>query len=105
MGAGLHGKNGLPQDTCIHLFRIHVLPVLTYGFGIFSLDENDMKPIQLFQRTMLKQILSLGDNVADPTVHILSGIPPIEFEVHRQALGHLGLIARKESSTEYRLAK
>ncbi len=84
MGAGMHGKNGLPQDTCIHLYKIHLLPILTYGLGIFSLSENDLRPLEFFQKTMLKQIISLADNVADPAVHILSGI---KFEVHRQAQG------------------
>ncbi len=105
MGAGMHGKNGLPQSTCIHLYRIHVLPVLTYGLGIFNLEEKDLKPIEHFQRTMLKQIMSLADNVADPAVHVLSGVPPVEFEVHRQALGYLGSIARKSLSAEYAMAK
>ena len=62
MGAGLHGKNGLPQDCCIHLYQIHILPILTYGLGIFSLDENEIKPLEQFQKTILKQILSLSDN-------------------------------------------
>ena len=54
---------------------------------------------------MIKQIISLADNVADPAFNILSGIPPVEFEVHRQALGYLGSIARKDSSAEYSIAK
>ena len=105
MGAGLHGKNGLPQDTCLHLYKIHILPVLTYGLGIFSLKEKSLEPLEHFQKTMIKQIISLADNVADPAVNILSGIPPVEFEVHRQALGYLGSIARKDSSAEYSVAK
>ena len=105
MGAGLHGKNWLPPDICLHLYKIHVLPVLTYGMGIFSLKEKDLEPLELFQKTMIKQIISLSDNVADPAVYVLSGIPPIEFEVHQQALGYLGCIARKDSSAKYSVAK
>ena len=33
------------------------------------------------------------------------GIPPVEFEIHRQALGYLGSIACKETSAEYSVAK
>ncbi len=105
MGAGLHGKNGLPQDTCIHLYKIYVLPVLTYGLGIFTLDETGIKPLEQFQKTILKQLLSLADNVADPTIHLLSGIPQVECEIHRQALGFLGSIARKDSSIENSVAR
>ncbi len=105
MGAGLHGKNGLPQDTCVHLYKIHVSPILTYGLGIFSVDDNDIKPMEQFQKTTLKQLLSLADNVADPTIHLLSGIPPVQYEIHRQALGFLGSIARKKSSVENDVAR
>ena len=31
MSAGLHGHNGLDPATCIHLIKIYVLSVLTYG--------------------------------------------------------------------------
>ncbi len=95
----------LPQDTCIHLYKIYILPVLTYGLGIFSMKEDDIKPINQFQKNLLKQLLSLADNVAHPTVHLLSGIPPVEYEIHRQALGFLGSVARKESSVEYSVGK
>ncbi len=105
MGAGLHGKNGLPQDTCIHPYKIYVSPILTYGLGIFSTDENDIKPLEQFQKTTLKQLLSLADNVADPTIYLLTGIPPVQFEVHRQALGFLGSIARKDTSIENHVAR
>ena len=105
MGAGLHGKNGLPQDTSIHLYKIHALPVLTYGMGVFSVTEDDLKPLEQFHKTTIKQLLSLADNVADPTIYLLSGIPPIQFEVHRQILGFLGSMARKDSSVEHSIAK
>ena len=54
---------------------------------------------------VIKQIITLADNVADHAVHILSGIPPIEFGVYRQALGYLGSIAWKDTSAEYSIAK
>ncbi len=50
MGAGVRGKNGLPQDTCIHLYKIHGLPVLTYSMGVFSVTEDDLKPLEQFQK-------------------------------------------------------
>ena len=31
MGAGLHGVNGLPVSTCLHLFNTYILPRSTYG--------------------------------------------------------------------------
>ncbi len=72
MGAGLHGKNGLPQNTCLHLYRIYIVPIMTYGLAIFSLEEKHLKSLELFQKGMLKQIMSLPDNTSDPAVYILS---------------------------------
>ena len=83
----------------------HVLPVVTNCMGIFSLKEKDLEPLELFQKTMIKQIISLSDNAAHPAVYVLSGIPPIKFEVHPEVLGYLGSIARKDSSAEYSVAK
>ena len=105
MGAGLHGKNGLPHSTCMHLYQIYVLPILTYGLCIFSLEEKHFKPLEKFQKSMLKQLLTLADNTADPALYILSGAAPIEMEIHRQALSMFGAISRHPQSAEWELAK
>ncbi len=105
MGAGLHGKNGLPQHTCMHLYQIYIIPVLTYGLSIFSLEEKHTKPLEQFQKSMIKQILSLADNTGDPAVYVLSGAAPLEYELHRQVLSLFGSITRHPESAEYKLAK
>ena len=105
MGAGLHGKNGLPQKTCMHLYRIYILPVLIYGLSIFSLEEKHFISLESFQKSMIKQILTLPDNTADPAVYILSGAAPLNLEIHRQALSLFGSIARHPESAEHELAR
>ena len=51
----------------------------------------------------MKQILSLYINVADPAIYILSGLLPIEAEIHIKAFGS---ITRSEhTSIEWRLAE
>ncbi len=54
---------------------------------------------------MLKQLLTLADNTADPALYILSGAAPIEMEIHRQALSMFGAISRHPQSAEWELAK
>ena len=55
---------------------------------------------------MLKQILSLYTNVADPTIYILSRILPIEAEIHIKAITLFGNITRSDrSSIDWRLAE
>ncbi len=99
------GRMAFPPDTCLHLYKIYVLPVLTYDLGIFSLKEKNLEPLEHFQKTVIKHIITLSDNVADHAVHNLSGIPPIEFGVYQQALGYLGSIALKDTSAEYSIAE
>ncbi len=105
MGAGMHGKNGLPHQTSTHLYQIYILPILVYGLSIFSLEDNHLTTIERFQKSIIKQILSLADNTADPAVYILSGTAPLEFEIHRQALSLFGSICRHPDSAEYELAR
>ncbi len=105
MGAGLHRKNGLPQKICMHLYQIYILPILVYGLAIFSLEDKHIRPLEGFQKTILKQILSMADNTADPAVYILSGAASLDLEIHRQALSIFGSITRQPYSAEYELAR
>jgi hypothetical protein len=47
----------------------------------------------------LKQILSLYINVADPAIYILSGLLPIEAEIHIKVLTFFGNITRSEHTS------
>ncbi len=105
MGAGLHGKNGLPQRTYMHLYQIYITPVLTYGLFIFNQEEKHTKPLEQFQKSMIKQILSLADNTGNPAVYFLSGAAPLEYELHRQVLSLFGSVTRHPESAEHQLAK
>ncbi len=89
----------------MHLYQIYILPILTYGLCIFSLEEKHTNPLEKFQKGILKQILSLADNTADPVVYILSGAAPVQLEIHRQALSMFGSIIRHPDSAEFELAK
>ncbi|CAG2193653.1 unnamed protein product [Mytilus edulis] len=57
-------------------------------------------------KKLLKQILSLNINVADPAVYLISGLLPIEAEIHIKILKIFGNIKRaNENSCEWRLAE
>ena len=100
MGAGLHGENCKHACTC----TIYIIPVLTYGLSIFSLEEKHTNHLEQFQKSMIKQILSLADNTGDPAVYVLSRAAPLEYELHRQVLSLFGSITRHPESAEYKLA-
>ncbi|CAC5396897.1 unnamed protein product [Mytilus coruscus] len=105
MGTGLHGENGLDPETSIALLRTYILPILTYGLEIV-IPKGKILTIYNSNKKLLKQILSLNINVADPAVYLISGLLPIEAEIHLKILTMFGNITRaNKKSSEWRLAE
>ena len=106
MGAGLHGENGIDPATSISLLRPYILAILYYGLEILLPTGKMFDQINIEYKKMLRHMLSLYTNVADPTIYILSGILPIEAEIHIKAITLFGNITRSDrSSIEWRLAE
>ena len=69
MGAGFHGKTGLNPPTLIHLWKVYVLPILTYGLELFDLNEKTLVQLESFQGQILKQLLGLSKNTPYPAIY------------------------------------
>ena len=105
MGSVFHGRNGIDPETIISLIKTYVLSVLSYGLEIFLPSGKNMECLQVYFKKLLKQLLSLPNNVADISIYILSGLLLIEAEIHLKALSLFGNITRtKRSSVEWKLA-
>jgi hypothetical protein len=61
--------------------------------------DNNPESININYKKMLKQILSLYINVADPAIYILSGLLSIEAEIHVKAITLFGNITRSDRSS------
>jgi hypothetical protein len=61
--------------------------------------------LEIFYRKILKQILSIPTNTADPAVYILAGAIPIESRIHKLALGMYANIFRTTHSIEREIAE
>jgi hypothetical protein len=61
--------------------------------------------LEIFYRKILKQILSIPTNTADPAVYILAGVIPIESRIHKLALGMYANICRTSNSIEREIAE
>ncbi|CAC5401005.1 unnamed protein product [Mytilus coruscus] len=106
LGGGFHGHNGLDVETMVHLYKIYISPVLLYGLELILPTTSSLTLLENFQKKLLKQILSLPTCVADITVNILTGILPIEAQVHIRALGLFNNICNQpDDSVEKSLAK
>ena len=85
-GGGYRGNNGLDPDTLINLFKTYITPVLLYGMELIIPKATPLIQLELFQKGMLKQILSLPTRTAEAAVNVLSGILPLEAQIHIRAL-------------------
>ena len=102
----LHGENGLDPLTAVHVFQIHVLPVLLYGLEVAVPSKTNLDILERFLRTSLKQILSLPTSTASPAVYILTGILSSEAMIHKRILALFGSICQLcEESVEKRLSR
>lgn len=105
-GNGFHGYNGLDVDTMIHLYKIYIQPVLLYGLELILPHGKYLEKLEIAQKRLLKQILALPNSVADIAVYILTGILPVEAQIHIRALGLFNNISQQpENSIEKALAR
>ena len=87
-GGGYHGNNGLDPDTLIHLFKTYITPVLLYGMELIIPKATPLTQLELFQKRMIKQILSLSTRTADPAsvanIEYCSGCLMLQLHMLRQ---------------------
>jgi hypothetical protein len=53
----------------------------------------------VFSQKLLKQLLSLTINVADPAVYMISGLLPLEAEIHTKVFTMFGNITRAHKNS------
>jgi hypothetical protein len=82
MSARFHGNNGLDPSTSIHILQTYVIPTITYGLEVLIPDKKNRSRLDHFFKKLLKQILSLPQNVADLVPYIVSGLISIEGQIH-----------------------
>jgi len=106
MAAGLHGENGLDPPTSLHLLKTYVSPVLLYGMEILIPPLKFVQQLELFQKKLLKQILSVPQNTADAAIYILTGFLPIQEQIDIKVLNFYNNIClQDDEQTEKNLAR
>jgi hypothetical protein len=106
MSAGFHGNNGLDPSICIHIMKTYVIPTLLYGVEVITADKKNLEKLEKFHKRMVKQILSLPQNAPDIVPYIISGIIPIEGQIHIKVLTFLySICLLPNTSTENKIAK
>ena len=106
MGAGLHGRNGLPPHVSFHIWVIYVLPRMLYGIEATSFKQSDIDKMEKFQRKILRQLQFLPSSPApaNAAVYGLLGAKPIEALIDTAILTLFGSIIRDTESAEMKIA-
>ena len=103
--SGLHGNSGLDTETKIHLIKTYMIPVLLYGMELIMPNKTLLKELETFQKKIIKQILAVPNNTADPAIYILTGLLPIEAQIDKKVLTLFNNICnQKDTSVEKQIA-
>ena len=86
LGAGLRGYYGTGPYAGALKYKTYVLPILIYGLEVLVLSTTEIKILEKYHRQNIRCLLHLPTSTAVEALHFLSGIPPIEGEIHIKAL-------------------
>ena len=79
--------------------------MLLYGLELILPNQILTERLEIFQKKLLKRLLSVPINTPDSAVYILSGFLPGEAQIHKKALIFFKNVCHQsETSTEKRLA-
>ena len=85
LGPAFAYKCLLSPTLKIHFYRTYICPISRSGLSTFPFRKNDLEPLSIFQRKILRSILKLSRNSYIPILHFLTGELPIEGKIHRDA--------------------
>jgi hypothetical protein len=86
--------------------KTYVVPTLLYGLEVITPDKENLEKLEKFHKRMVKRIHPNKLNAPDIVPYIISGLIPIEGQIHIKVLTFLYSICLLPStSTENQIAK
>ena len=106
MSSGFHGHNGLDPETKLQLIRTYFTPIMLYVLELILPNRTQTTKLEIFQKKLLKQLLSLPQNAPDSAIYLLTGFLPVEAQIHKKELQLFNNITNQsEESIEKWLAR
>jgi hypothetical protein len=106
MRSGLPGEDGLDPITSISILRTYVIQIMFYGLETLLPSGKSFEILEKQYKKMIKQVLSLPINIADPAIYVITALLPAEAEVHKRAIILYGCICRSgKTATEWKIAE
>ena len=103
MGAGLHGRRGLNPLTSYKIWECFGLPRATYGLESITLTKRDVDSLELYQRSLFRQLQSLPDRCANIPVYTLLGAKPMQIVLDIKVLTFFGNMIRQKDTFEHQI--
>ena len=89
----------------IHLFRTYTCPIIRSGLSSFALGTNQLKPLAIFHRKILKAFLNLSKTAATPAIHFVLGELPMEGKLHRDIFSLFFSVWTNQNTKIYQIVK
>ena len=89
----------------MHIFRTFTCPIIRSGLSSFALRKQQIEPISLLHRKVLKAILHLSKSAPTPAVHFLLGELPLEGRIHRDMFSLLYSVWCNPDTKMYQIIK
>ena len=105
LGAAFSYKCHLSPVLKIHLFRTFTCPIIRSGLSSFALRTNQLSPLTIFHRKILKSFLSLSKTAATPAIHFMLGELPIEGKLHCDVFSLFYGVWTDEQTKIYQIVK
>ena len=76
-------KCNLSPTLKVHLFRTYIAPIARSGLSAMTLSSQQLNPLTIFHRKILRGFLGLSNRAPVPALYFLTGEVPLEATIHR----------------------
>ena len=101
LGAGLHGRRGLPPNVLKKMVTAYVLPVFAYGLEVVLPTPKQMDKLESEYKRLLINLLGLPNNVASIAPYLLLGLWPIQATIEMRALSLFRSMCSEQDSISF----
>ena len=83
LGPAFAYKCLLSPPVKLHLYRTFIRPIILSGLASFAIRPNQIEPLAVFTRKVIKSVLQVNKTASTSGIHFLCGELPIEGWLHR----------------------
>ena len=105
MGAGMYGLNGISPVVSYKLWIVYILPRMIHSLEAIVVSKTDVRKLENYQVTVLKQIQILPEKAQNVAAYLLLGAVPVQAHLHRAMFTFYCNMLRNQGSLERELLR